>query len=529
MPVWPKSLYTLEVNFLTAATEWKLRQKRGAAERQERTYASLVGPLAGASYWREAGVEPRMPYARFQAEVAPRSHEAIAPAIERMKRGESGVLWPGRCAFFARTPGTTDGNGKLLPVTGEMLAHFRRATMDSLLYYTVRVRHAGVFRGRHLDLGGSTELTPLSPAQPHEAYTGDLDAITAVNRPAWIERHLHEPGARVAQIADWDKRIEAIVERSAKRDISLLSGLPPWVLLLARALRKNSAAGKGRISNLQGLWPNFECFVHRGVPLAPFHDELRAALGPTVHFHEIYSATEGFIAAQDVEASAGLRLLADTGLFFEFLPVADYDETRLDQIGAKAVPLAGARTGVDYVLLVTTPAGLARHVTGDVVRLTSLAPPRLISVGRTQLQLGAFGERVTEKDLTEALLAVCQRHRWTIANFHVAPVRAASRTGQQRGHHEWWLELKPGADATPQGPKIAAELDVELQRLNGDYASRRKTGGIDAPVVRLVMPGVFEHWLRYRGKWGGNNRTPRCRSDRLFADELAQMTNFALD
>jgi hypothetical protein len=170
-----------------------------------------------------------------------------------------------------------------------------------------------------------------------------------------------------------------------------------------------------------------------------------------------------------------------------------------------------------------------RYVIGDVVRFISTEPPRLIYVGRTKLQLSAFGEHVIEKEVTDALLAVCSRHQWTIVNFHVAPIFANTLTGQTRGRHEWWIELRPGTVATPIGPQIAAEIDAELQKLNDDYAAKRRGGGLDAPVVRLVMPGVFKHWLEFQGKWGGQHKMPRCRSDRVIADGLAQVTNFAVD
>jgi hypothetical protein len=309
----------------------------------------------------------------------------------------------------------------------------------------------------------------------------------------------------------------------------MLAGLPNWALNLAAALRERSAQGKRRVSSLQGLWPNFECFVHGGVPLGPFQEELRAALGPTVNFHEIYPASEAFIAAQDIEAGLGLRLLADAGVFYEFIPMADFDESRLEQLGRKVVPLVAVKAGVDYALLLTTPAGLARYLIGDVVRFTSTEPPRLIYVGRTKLRLNAFGEHVAEKEITDALLNLTRRHHWTIVNFHVAPIFGNSLTGQSRGRHEWWVELRPGTITTPTGPQMGVELDVELQRLSDSYAAKRKSGGLEAPVVRLVMPGVFEHWLRYQGKWGGQHKMPRCRSDRLIADELAQITSFAKD
>jgi hypothetical protein len=178
------------------------------------------------------------------------------------------------------------------------------------------------------------------------------------------------------------------------------------------------------------------------------------------------------------------------------------------------------------VLVLSTPAGLTRYVIGDVVRFVSTDIPRLVYVGRTALQLSAFGEHVIEKELTDALIAVCQRHGWTIVNFHVAPLFSDSAAGQRRGRHEWWVELKPNTTETPTGPVIAIELDVELKRLNDDYEAKRNGGGLDSPVVKLVMPGVFEQWLRSKGKWGGQNKTPRCRSDREIADGLAQVARF---
>jgi hypothetical protein len=209
--------------------------------------------------------------------------------------------------------------------------------------------------------------------------------------------------------------------------------------------------------------------------------------------------------------------------------MTDFDETRLSQLGAKAVPLEEVRTGVDYALLLTTPAGLSRYVIGDVVRFASTEPPRLIYVGRTKLQLGAFGEHVIEKEITDVLLGVCQRHGWQIVNFHVAPMFASSLTGQKRGRHEWWVELKAGTAETPTGPLMAAEIDVELRRSNDDYHTKRKGGGLEMPVVRLVIPGVFEHWMRQKGKWGGQHKMPRCRSDREIADELLNLTRFTTE
>jgi hypothetical protein len=529
MPALPKSLLYLGADFLTTRTARRLKQSGKSVPAQTRTWRRLMLKMSATTYGRKAGIERGLAYGAFRARVPPQTYEQFAPYIERMKRGEADVLWPGQCSFYAVSSGTTAGRTKYLPITYEMLGHFRRAGLDSLLYYTARVGHTGVFRGRHLFLGGSTTLAALPESAPFPAYGGDLSGITALNLPSWVERHLYEPGTAIAQIADWPAKLDAIVERTWNRNITLLAGIPSWILILAEQLRLRVDTGPARLAHLQALWPNLECLVHGGVPLGPFADELRTALGPNVNFHEVYPASEAFIAAQDADSTLGLRLMTDTGIFFEFLPMKDFDEATLPHLGNKAVPLEEVRTGVDYALLLTTPAGLSRYVIGDVVRFTSTEPPRLLYVGRTKLQLSAFGEHVIEKELTDTLLSVCQRHGWQIVNFHVAPMFVNSLTGQKRGRHEWWVELKAGTVETPTGPLMAVEIDAELQRINDDYEAKRKGGGLEMPVVRLVIPGVFEHWMRQKGKWGGQNKMPRCRSDREVADELLNLTRFTAD
>lgn len=526
MPDLPQSLLSFGASLLTERTAWRLRKKKAAPAEQTRVLRTLLSGLAATAHGRAAGLSAGMDYATFRARLAPRTYEDFSRFIDRMMRGEADVLWPGRCTDYAASSGTTGGRPKCLPVTPALLAHFRRAALESLLFYTARTGHTGVFRGRHLFLGGPSALNPLPAASGFQAWNGHLGGIMATHLPPWVERRFYEPGREVASIAAGPARLRAIAQRTGTRDISLLAGIPSWALLLAETLRAQHGA---RAQPLQSLWPNLECFVHGGVPLAPFADDLRTVLGPQVNFHEVYAAAEALIAAQDATPADGLRLLTNAGVFYEFLPMRDFAADRLAELGGKAVPLEGVQTGVDYALLLTTPAGLCRYVVGDVVRFTSTTPPRLLYVGRTQLQLSAFGEHVIEKELTDALVAVCQRHGWRIVNFHVAPLFARTLTGQTRGRHEWWLELRPGTIETPTGPIIAPELDRELQSLNASYAAKRQGLGLSEPVVRLLMPGVFESWLRHNAQWDGHGKMPRCRSDRVVADELAQIARFLPD
>jgi hypothetical protein len=369
----------------------------------------------------------------------------------------------------------------------------------------------------------------VTEAKPAPAYSGDLAAFLALSLPAWAARHFCEPGSSIAQMTDWSAKLEAIAERTLQRDITLLAGLPRTILELTEILRASASRRGTSATPLKALWPNLECLVHGGAPLEPFADELRAALGPDVCFHEVYPAAEGFVAVQDTDAASGLRLMVSTGLYFEFLPMASFDEGNLAHLGARIMPLDGVQSGVDYALVLTTPAGLCRYVVGDVVRFLSTDIPRLIYVGRTSLQLNAFGERLMEKDLTDALVVVGRRHGWTVVNFHVAPVFAGTLTGQMHGGHEWWIELKVPTIETPTANVISPELDAELTRRNESYAAKRRGRGLEPPAIRLVMPGVFEQWMKKNARWGGQHKMPRCRPDRVVADQLAELSRFYVE
>lgn len=496
-------------------TSRRFRSQIDASDTQAKIWRRLIANFAQTAFGRDNRIESAMTYAAFQQRVPLRSYEQFAPWIDRMKRSEPDVLWPGRCAHFAVSSGTTLGRTKYIPVTRAMLGHFRQTGLDSLFLYASRTGHAQVFAGRHLFLGGSTSLAPIADSGPEPAWAGDLSGITALNLPRWAERHLYEPGRDIAQIADWPSKIAAMAARTERRDIRLVAGIPSWILVFAEAMRERTGA-----ATLREVWPKLECLVHGGVPIGPFQHELQQALGEEVRFHEVYPASEAFIAAQETEPAAGMRLFTDAGVFYEFLPLAEFDETRLAELGARAIPVAEVQTNTDYVILLTTPGGLCRYVIGDVVRFTSTRPPRLIYVGRTRLQLSAFGEHVIEKEVTDAIATVCRQHGLLLSNFHVAPKFIASDAGERRGRHEWWIELKSFNTAAVVAATVAAAIDRELQQLNEDYEAKRIGGGMEVPLVHLVGAGTFETWLRMRGKWGGQNKMPRCRSDREIADQL---------
>ena len=519
MLVPPKKLVAFGAAVLAARQRHASRRTGVASRQQEGTRRQLLRELSRTAFGRHYGLSPHHTYPEWQLRVPPRRYENFLPFIERMRRGESGVLWPGACQLFASTAGTC-GTVKQLPVTPALLDHFHRACFQTLLHYHGRVAQSGVFRGRHLVLDGWPVPTAAFADDPAAA---PVSRILARHLPAWVEKHYYE--SVHGTVAPTDAEAGA-VSGSPLSEVCAVAGLPSSLLRWAQTAPEPGDRGDAP-PTLQLRWPQLECVFHGGLPLGPYVEQLRQAAGPGVTFHEVFAATEAFIATQEAESAAGLRLLTDAGVFFEFIPLPDFEAGRLDALGPKALPIGAIKANTDYVLVLTTPGGLCRYVLGDIVRFVSVDPPRLVYVGRTALQLNAFGEAVQEKDGTEALTTVCQRHNWRIVNFHVAPYFAAQPGRATRGCHEWWIELKPGTVETPTGPVIVQELDRELRRTCARYETRRAQGIVDAPVARLVMPGVFEEWMQATSRGGAQHKVPRCRSDRVVAEDLCRLAPYS--
>ena len=488
---------------------------------QAAAFAKLMAQIAGTEFGRSHSLTAATTYAQFCERVPPRTYDYFAPLVARMVAGESGVLSPGRCHFFVETAGITGDRPKLLPVPEPMLAHFRRGLRDSLLLYAAKAGHTGVFLGRHLHVGTSTALV-----EETDTYRTSLDGLFALCLTPWAEANLYSPPPAVAHLPEGAEKITATARAMLHQDVTLVGGSPAAACALADAAREEASTGKQRMLHLQAVWPNLECLAFTGAPLGLYAEALRSSFGPTIHFHEIYAAAEGIFAAQDAGTPSGLRLLTDSGLFFEFLPLRKFSNKTLAHAGPECLPLDKVQVGIDYVPVITTPAGLCRYVPGDIVRFLSVDPPRLQFAGRTTFQLNAFGEQVSERELIDTLLTVCTRNGWHAVSFHVAPYSHRISAGQTVNTHEWWLELRTHTMKTPTANVLGPEFDAELARRNSNYAARRAKHTIDVPSVRLVIPGVFDRWAQEQNKRGGASKMPRCRSDRLIADQLAALTRF---
>ena len=519
MTLAPRFLVNLWAGWRVAQFKRRLQSLGRGVGAQAAAFTRLMAGMADTEFGRAHKLTAATTYAQFRASVPPRTHDYFAPLVTRMAAGEPNVLAPGRCRFFVETAGTTGAAPKLLPVPEAMLAHFRRGLRDALYLYAARAGHAGVFLGRQVHAGGSTKLI-----EQQGAYRTGLDGMLALCTTPWAEANLYFPPTALAALPEGPEKNAGIARAMLTRDITLVGGTPGAVCALAAAARGAAKPDQPPKAHLQAAWPNLECLAFTGAPLGLCAESLRALLGPSVSFHEIHAAAEGVFAAQDGGTPAGLRLFTDAGLFFEFLPHRAFNEDTLGNTGADCLPLDQVQPGTDYVLLVTTPAGLCRYVTGDIVRFISVDPPRLQFVGRTKLQLNACGERVSERELTDALVAVCARNGWRPANFHVAPFSHRIAAGRTLNCHEWWLELHTHSAKTPTGNILGPELDAELGRRHPEYADRRANRNLESPIVRLVMPGIFDQWLTRQRRRA--HQMPRCRPDRLIADQLADLTQF---
>lgn len=513
MTLAPRFLIDLIARYRVNRLRQRLRHQGNGVAAQHAVLPALLARFERTDFGRQHGLTARTTPEEFRARVPLRPTAEFRAWTERMAAGEADVLWPGRCRFFAYTAGTVDGAPKMMPVTPDMVGHFRRGITDTLLLHAARTDSVALFAGRHLHTGGSTKLSAAN-----NVFAGYLDAVVGLVLSEWAEKNLYAPERALARLPEGAEKTAALAAAYAGRDVRLAAGTSAALLALADALEPHGG--------LRGAWPQLECLLTSGaLPLLQRAD-LQARLGPHATLHEAYAAAEGFFAAQDGEPGTGLRLLTDAGIYFEFLPLHQItDSTPPLALGARCVPLDHVRTDEVYALVVTTPAGLCRCVVGDAVRFVSTTPPRLQFMGRTAHLLDAFGEGVTEHDLTSTLLEVCARNDWHAVNFHVAPY-LERQVPRPQGCHEWWIELRPGTVRTPTGPLLASEIDAELGRRHRDYTARRANGALNTPLVRLVIPGTFAQWSQLHPAFGGPGKFAHCRGDRIVADQLAGIARF---
>jgi hypothetical protein len=465
--------------FLRASGAWRRRRARrlDAMAAQRRTLAALLAQAAGTRFGRAHGFAALQGVRDFQRAVPLRRWEAMwrdwwaadFPVLVD-------VSWPGRIPFFAQSSGTTTGSTKHIPVSDAMVRANKAATLEVLAWHLAAKPGARPLAGANFMLGGSTALAELAPG----VRAGDLSGIAAATIPAFLRPWTFPPPA-IALEPEWPRKLARLVE-DAPADTRLIGGTCSWLLLLLERLAERRGTPP---------LPDLELLIHGGVAWAPYRERMRALIPPGCDTREVFAASEGFFALQDAAEGAGMRLLPDNGIFFEFVPLG-----ALDAPDPPRLTLAEVTTGVDYALVISTNAGLFAYLVGDVVRFTTLDPPRVLVSGRTAWTLSTFGEHLSGAEILAALEGVPWREFMVGAELD-GPI----------GRHRWMIE----ADGDAEG--LAAMLDARLSAANDDYRAHRAGGQLAAPAVELLPAGRFAAWMESIGKGGGQHKVPRVVDD----------------
>ena len=473
-----------------------------AEEIQRGVLRRLVESGRQTAFGNRFGFEQIETYERFAVTVPLADYDALKDDIDRMRHGERDVLWPGRTRWYAKSSGTTSDRSKFIPVTRQILAdtHYRGGA-DAVAVYLHHHPESRLFDGRALILGGSHAPNYNLP----HALVGDLSAILIENINPLVN-FVRVPSKRTALLPDFEQKRDLIAREAAGKNVTSLSGVPSWMMsVLQRVLE---TTGKATISE---VWPHLEVFFHGGVAFTPYREQYARLLPHAgMHYMETYNASEGFFGLQDDPADASLLLMLDYGVFYEFIP--------LDELGntdPTVLPVWEVEAGRNYAMVITTSGGLWRYLIGDTVRFTSVRPYKFVISGRTKSFINAFGEELIVDNAERGLSEACRATGASVKEYTAAPVFMNAR-GECR--HQWLIEF----DRRPASLEAFADaLDAALQRLNSDYEAKRyKSLTLQRLEIVEARSGLFEDWLRSRGKLGGQHKVPRLANTRELIEEI---------
>lgn len=445
----------------------------------------------------------------FRERVPIREYDDLKPFIDRLKRGEQNILWPTEIKWFARSSGTTADKSKYIPVSEEALeeCHFKGGK-DLLSFYCNNHTETNLFAGKAIGMGGTHQIVEISNESMY--YQGDLSAILMQNLPFWVE-FLRTPNLSIALMEDWESKIEKMAAATIQHDVTNISGVPSWTLLLFRRILE--ITGKENISE---VWPNFELFIHGGVSFSPYREQFRKILPSSgMNYLETYNASEGFFAIQDRSGADDMLLMLDYGIYYEFIPA--------DRIGSgsqETISLGQVELFVNYAIVISTNAGLWRYLVGDTVQFTCLSPYRIRITGRTRSFINAFGEELIVDNADKALSIACERCNCQVIEYTAAPVFL---DGKNKGAHEWLIEFE---DPPGEMEYFTEIFDNALKSLNSDYEAKRyRNLMLGGPVIRIMPRNTFYNWLKSKGKLGGQYKVPRLFNGRKYVDEILQQVS----
>jgi hypothetical protein len=477
-------------------------------EVQEELLMALVKKAANTSYGKSHGFEGIKNHQAFQQNLPVVNYEELYPQIEKLLKGESDVLWPGEIKWFAKSSGTTNARSKYIPMSQESLddCHFK-AGKDMLSLYFNNYPESKMMAGKGLVIGGSQEINRLDNLQ--KTATGDLSAILISNLPWWAQM-VRTPSVETALMTEWEAKLSQMVKETARENVTSISGVPTWTIILIERLVKEHGA-----SSILELWPNLEVFFHGAVAFGPYEKVFERLIPKSgMHYMETYNASEGFFGLQDQTNSKELLLMLDYGIYYEFEPLDQLSETN-----PKVLSLEEVQVGQIYAILISTNAGLWRYRIGDTVKITSKNPYRIKIVGRTRHFINAFGEELMIENAETAIAHACEHTRSEIDNFSAGPKYLGGSS--KKGRHEWIIEFQT---APSDLQKFTRLMDEKLREINSDYDAKRQSDiALIEPIVHAAPRGTFHNWMKKRGKLGGQNKVPRLANNRDYIDEILAM------
>ncbi len=440
-------------------------------------------------------------YTTFSERVPVSTYEDLQPLIERTRQGEQNVFWDTPIKWFAKSSGTTNAKSKFIPVSNDALedCHYK-GSKDLLCLYLNNNEDSDMFLGKSLRLGGSSQIY-----EDKETLFGDLSAILIENMPIWAE-FSSTPSNKISLMSEWEQKLKAIINETKNENVTSFAGVPSWMLVLMNRMLEET--GKG---NLLEVWPNLEVYFHGGVSFEPYREQYQKLLPKSdFKYYEIYNASEGFFAIQDLNDSSDLLLMLDYGIFYEFIPMDTFGTPN-----QKVIRLAEVELFKNYAVVITTNSGLWRYLIGDTVRFTSLNPYRIRVSGRTKHHINVFGEELMVENTDQAIAKACQLTQTEVVDYTVAPI---FMDGKEKGAHEWMIEFKKNPTDIDQFRTI---LDETLQSLNSDYEAKRYNNMTLNPlVINLARPNLFYDWLKERDKLGGQHKIPRLSNQREYLEQL---------
>jgi len=464
---------------------------------QEKVFKKLIAQAKSTSFGKDHNYSKITSYQDFKEQVPVRDYEDLKPYVEQILEGKSDVLWKGKPLFFAKTSGTTSG-AKYIPITKASMPFHIKAARNALLMYIAETGNADFVNGKLIFLQGSPIIE-----EKNGIKTGRLSGIVAHYVPNYLQKN-RMPSWKTNCIDDWETKVDAIVEETLKEDMTLISGIPSWVQRYFEKLRAKT--GKP----INEIFPNFNLFVYGGVNYEPYRNKFENLIGKKVDSIELFPASEGFFAFQDKQDEKGMLLLLNGGIFYEFIKADEFYDEKPTRIS-----IADVELGVNYVLIISTNAGLWAYNIGDTVEFTSLKPHRIIVTGRIKHFISAFGEHVIAKEVEHALKEVVTGTNITINEFTVAP-----QTNPESGlpYHEWFIEFE---NEPKNMGEFESKMDVVMQQQNSYYFDLIKGNILKSLVVTKVKKDGFQQYMKSVGKLGGQNKVPRLSNDRKIADKLS--------